>query len=121
MLTRTLLVLATLHVSITAAMAGAAAVSGADLLAKKDDYSGKTITADCILMLADDSMGSMCAFKGAGNIMLDAKTWTPETKKLVMGPCNPARVTKFCTLTVTGTVDAGGPVVTLQNASAVKK
>lgn len=120
MLNRTALVFAALVVTASAALA-ADAVSGADLLAKKAEFNGKTVTADCMLMVADESMGSMCAFKGAGNVMLDAKSWTPETKKLVMETCNPATVEKFCTITVSGTVDAAGPVVTLKNASAVKK
>lgn len=121
MLNRTALALAALVVAASAGLAADAAVSGADLLAKKAEFNGKTVTADCMLMVADESMGSMCAFKGAGNVMLDAKSWTPETKKLVMETCNPATVEKFCTITVTGTVDAAGPVVTLKNASAVKK
>lgn len=121
MLNRTARVLAAFLLPASAAFAADAAVSGADLLAKNAEFNGKTVTADCMLMVADESMGSMCAFKGAGNVMIDAKTWTPETKKLVMETCNPATVEKFCMITVTGTVDAAGPVVTLKNATALKK
>lgn len=104
-----------------AVSAEAVMTTGEELLAKKAEFNGKTITTECILTLADDSMGSMCAYKGKGNVLIDAKTWTPEAKALIMGACNPATVAAFCTIVVTGTVDASGSVIKLKNVSATTK
>jgi hypothetical protein len=91
-------------------------------MAKKAEFAGKTVSTECIVALADDTLGSMCAFAGKkGNVMIDAKSWTPEAKALVMGECNPDKAKQLCTVIVTGAVDSSGSVVKIKNASVKKK
>lgn len=52
---------------------------------------------------------------------LAGKTWTPETKMLVMGACNPSTAKDLCELVVIGTVDATGSIVKIKGASAKQK